>query len=165
MTKSIAWMALIALAGILGAASFCAPYYLSDQGNTFFKNFVTHELLSVLGVIVTITLASAANLHLEINKLRDRTEEEFEEARVAIRLSSYSLIGAFVLAGLLVMIKPVLLDTPTVSALINSAVIIIMIFSVGVLADLTAAVFDIPPLKELRKRDDDPQGGAGAGKT
>jgi hypothetical protein len=152
VTKTIAWILLAVLAAILLWASFSAPFYLSDEGNLFFKDFVNQELLSVMGVVVTITLASAANLHLEINKLQDEIEEDFAEARTAIRLSAYSLIGAFILAGALVMTKPTADVSQTTTALFNSGAIIILVFSACLLADLTAAVFDIPPLKELKKR-------------
>jgi len=155
VNKTTAWILLIALGAILLSASFCAPYYLSDDGNTFFKNFATHELLSVLGVIVTITLASAANLHLALNKLQDEIDDDFTEARAAIRLSSHALIAAFVLAGVLVMAKPTAVPTQTVTALFNSGVVLLLVFSVAVLWDLTAAVFDIPPLKDLKARQDE----------
>lgn len=152
MTKTIAWIALLTLTAILGSASFCAPYHLSDAGNLFFRNFVNHELLSVLGVIVTITLASAANLHLEINKLQEATGDEFAEARSAIRLCSYSLIAVFVVAAVLVMVKPAVGDDQTATALINSGVVLLLVFSVGVLSDLTGAVFAIQPLNPPRPK-------------
>ena len=152
MTKTIAWIFLTTLGAILLWASFYHPYYISDSGNAFFRDFVNQELLSVMGVVVTITLASAANLHLEINKLQDEIEEDFAEARRAIRLSAYSLIAAFIAAGALVMVKPTASASETTTAIINSGAILILVFSIALLADLTAAVFDIPPLKELRKR-------------
>lgn len=157
MTKTIAWIILLTLTAILVSASFCAPYYLSDSGNAFFKNFANHNLLSVLGVIVTITLASAANLHLEINKLEDATGDEFLEARTAVRLCSYSLIVVFAVAAVLVIVKATIPEyDDTKTALVNSAVVLILGFSIGVLTDLTAAVFDIPPMKKLRRLDDQP---------
>jgi peptidoglycan/LPS O-acetylase OafA/YrhL len=152
VTKTIAWILLIILVAILLWVSVYAPYYLSDDGNKFFKDFVNQELLSVMGVVVTITLASAANLHLEINKLQDEIDEDFAEARTAIRLSAYSLIGAFIVAGALVMIKPTAPEDQMTTALFNSGAIVILVFSAALLADLTAAVFDIPPLKELKRR-------------
>lgn len=163
MTKTTAWIALLILTAILGSASFCVPHYLSDAGNTFFKNFVNHELLSVLGVIVTITLASAANLHLEINKLQEKTGDKFAEARTAIRLCSYSLIAVFIVAALLVMVKPAIGQAETGTALINSAVILLLVFSVGVLADLTAAIFAIEPLPRTQTHHDEPAGSSREG--
>jgi hypothetical protein len=63
VSRILAIAGLALMTGILGALSFCHSSWLSDD-NTFLKNFVNQELLAVLGVIVTITLASAASLHL-----------------------------------------------------------------------------------------------------
>lgn len=147
MSKTIAWTSLIALATILIAVSTCHPYYLSDAGNSFFKSFVNHELLSVLGVIFTITLASAASLHLELNKIEERTGEQFLPARGAIKASAYSLVAAFALAFCLVVVKPIVATNQHWSALLNSAVVLIFVFNIAILADLTAAVFRIPALR------------------
>lgn len=145
MTKTIAWVTLIALTGILISASICAPYYLSDDGNAFFKGFVTWELLSFLGVVVTITLASAANLHLELNKLEERTGESFKEARAAVRQSALALLALFLGAFVLVMVKPAL-DGPHWNAGVNAVAILIVLFNLAVLTDLTMAVFRIPAI-------------------
>lgn len=138
-------MTLIALTAVLISASICAPYYLSDDGNSFFKGFVTWELLSFLGVVVTITLASAANLHLELNKLEERTRESFKEARVAVRQSASSLLALFVAAFVLVMVKPTL-ASPHWNAGVNAVAILIVLFNLAVLTDLTMAVFRIPAM-------------------
>lgn len=140
-------MTLIALAAVLLATSICRPYYLSDTGNSFFKGFVTSEMLSFLGVVVTITLASAANLHLELNKLEERTAEHFSEARDAIRHSAYALLGLFALAFVAVMVKPAVAGNVG-SATVNSLAILIVLFSLAVLADLTMAVFRIPAMEQ-----------------
>lgn len=147
MVKTIAWTSLIALTGVLLSVSICAPYYLSDAGNSFFRDFVNHEMLSVLGVIVTITLASAASLHLELNKLEERTGEAFPEARAAVKLCAYSLVVMFGFGFATVVGKPWVGDNQHATAAINSLVVLIFVFSLAILADLTAAVFRIPAIK------------------
>ncbi|RIA35441.1 hypothetical protein DFR49_4218 [Hephaestia caeni] len=150
MKQTIAWVTLIALATVLIGASICQPYYLTDDGNSFFKGFVTWELLSFLGVVVTITLASAANLHLELNKLEEKTDERFPEARNSIRLSAYSLLMLFLAAFVLVVVKPTI-DGAHWNAVLNSVAVLIVLFNLAILADLTMAVFRIPPLKDKAK--------------
>jgi uridylate kinase len=160
----IAWILLIVTTIALATASLFRPFFLSDEGNNFLKGFTEHEFLPVLGVIVTITLASAASLHLEINKLEDAVGEQFGEARAAIRLSAYSLIGALAAAGVLVMAKGTAEPTQTTTAFFNSGAILILFFNIAILADLTAAVFGIPPLRELRNQNDGQSAGSeGAG--
>ncbi len=137
---------------VLMSVSACAPYFLSDSGNPFLRGFVNQELLSLLGVIVTITLASAANLHLEINKLQDLTGSEFPRTRKAIRYSAYSLIVIFGIAGLLVILKPILGPEVRITAACNSVAIVLVLFSLFVLADLTRTILSIPASCTLPKK-------------
>ncbi len=146
--KTIAWTLLIALTAILAAASICQPYYLSDAGNDFFRDFVTHEMLAVLGVIVTITLASSASIHLELNKLEERTAGEFPEARRAVKQSCYALVFAFAAAFFVVMAKPWVGDSQQATAAMNSLSILIFLFSLAIMADLTMAIFRIPAIRK-----------------
>lgn len=66
MTRGIAICTLIAALAVVLVCTVYNPSYLSDQ-NEFLHHFVNHELLALLGIIMTITLASAASLHLLIN--------------------------------------------------------------------------------------------------
>lgn len=147
MTKTLAWTIFLSLTAILLSASICQPHLLSDEGNAFFRQFVTHEMLGVIGVIVTITLASSASIHLELNKLEERTGNPFQKARNAIRDSSVALVSAFGLAFLLVMVKPWIGGSDHLSAALNSASILIFLFSLAIMADLTMAIFRIPAIR------------------
>lgn len=154
MNKTIAWTAILVTLGVLLAASACAPFLLSDEGNSFLRGFVNQELLALLGVVVTITLASAGNLHLELNKLEDRTGNHFKRTREAVKLSAYSLILIFVAAGVLVVVKPMFGSDIRASAACNSVAITLVVFSVFVLADLTRTVLAIPAASTLPRADD-----------
>lgn len=138
---------------ILWSISACAPYLLSDEGNTFLKGFVNQELLSFLGVIVTITLASAANLHLELNKIQDLTGIKFHRTREGVRLSAYSLIFILGIAGGLVIVKPILGHDMRASAACNSLAIVLVLFSLFVLSDLTRTILSIPASSTLKDID------------
>jgi hypothetical protein len=136
------------MTGILGALSFCHSSWLSDD-NTFLKNFVNQELLAVLGVIVTITLASAASLHLELNRLEDEYDEQFNEARAATKCYAYMLILLFFAALGLVVVKPILATAAVGQAISNSLAILIIVLNLMALADLTTAVFQIPARRRI----------------
>lgn len=140
---------------VLLTVSACAPYPLSDQGNHFLAGFVNQELLSLLGVIVTITLASAGNLHLELNKLQDRTTKSFLRTRQAVKMSAYSLILIFALAGALVVVKPLFTGDLHATAACNSIAIVLVVFSLFVLTDLTRTIFAIPASSTLPGTGDD----------
>lgn len=154
MNKTVAWTALLGTLTVLLTASACAPFLLSDDGNAFLKGFVNQELLALLGVIVTITLASAGNLHLELNKLQDRTGLPFTRTRRAIRLSAYSLIFIFTTAGVLVIVKPLVGSDMRATAACNSVAIVLVLFSLFVLTDLTRTILSIPAASTLPKTND-----------
>jgi hypothetical protein len=133
---------------MLSAISCYQPDWLSDS-NSFLKGFVNQELLAVLGVIVTITLASAANLHLELNRLEDQYGEGFSEARLATKAYAYLLIVLFFVALVLVVAKPIVADSSIAEAFFNSAAIIVVTMNLLSLADLATAVFQIPAHRRI----------------
>ena len=145
MKQILAILVLIALIVVLTAASICRPLLLTDTGNPFLKDFVNQELLAFLGVIVTITLASAANLHLEFNRLESLTKETFVEARRAIKAYAILLLWLFGIAFALVVLKPIVAISPTINAAFNSGAIVIVVLNILSLADLTMAIFRIRP--------------------
>lgn len=143
-------LALITLIIGIAVVSWYDPVWLSDR-NTFLKEFMNHELLAVLGVIVTITLASAANLHLEFNRLEDAFGEAFPEARSATKGYAYLLIALFVMALALVVLKPIIACSLHAQAVFNGAGIVIIALNILALLDLTIAVFEISPDRRLKK--------------
>lgn len=60
-------VSLIAFALLLSAMTVCKPALLGS--NKFLEDFVTHEILALMAVIVTVTLASVANVHLALNRM------------------------------------------------------------------------------------------------
>lgn len=147
-------MTLLGLTTVLLTVSACQPFLLSDKGNAFLKGFVNQELLSFLGVIVSITLASAGNIHLELNKLQDQTGSPFLSTRRAIKLSAFSLIGFLAAASGLVVIKPLFGDDINATAACNSIAISLVVFSIFVLIDLTRTTLGIPAASTLPAKAD-----------
>jgi hypothetical protein len=129
--------------------SILAPQVLDDS-NSFLKGFVNHELLAFLGVIVTITLASVANLHLELNKIEESLQRggAFTRTRFKLRQSAHWLLALLLIALSIVTAKPVVIaayNGGTAAALFNSAALLVVLFNVLVLLDLTSAAFQISP--------------------
>lgn len=148
MGKLIPWMGLIGLMTVLLSISFCAPWLLDDR-NDFLKQFVGSDFLATLGFILTVTLASSANLHLELNKIEAETGAEFKKTRKSVAASAYSLMVIFCLAIVIVVIKPLLPKFPPNRAVINSLALVCIYFNISVLLDLTKAVFKIPAIKKI----------------
>jgi hypothetical protein len=142
-------MILIGLTTVLLSISFCQPNLLNDK-NSFLKAFVGENLLATLGFIMTVTLASAASLHLELNKIEDQTTKQFTRTRLSVRKSAYSLMVMFGAAVVLVILKPLLPTPPYNAAVANSIAILILYFNLSVLYDLTRTVFAIPSITAIK---------------
>ncbi len=113
MWEAIPRVILIGIAAGLATTSIYCPQYLSDE-NKFLKDFVNQNALQTLGFIVTITLASAASLHLELNKLEDNTGLAFVRTRSSVRKSAYALLVLLAATVVLVVAKPLLPVRPTI---------------------------------------------------
>jgi hypothetical protein len=136
---------LIAWATAWTVIVVAAPWVLSDE-NRFFAGFVNYEFLTFMGVIVTITLASASNLFIELNKLEDRLDEAvFAKTKGHVKDSAFALIGALIAAIVLVILKPLLACSHRAEAGLNGVAVAILLFSVLVLIDLTQAAFGLDP--------------------
>lgn len=145
MNRSVALCIIIVLFGTLISITFCAPSVLNDS-NLFLKEFVGSQLLGFLGVVVTITLASATNIHFELNKLAEKAKRDFFlGSRKAISDSVNWLIGLLLFAIFLVVAKSQFIDDHRGIAFINGIAVIIVIFNILVLIDLTQMAFKIKP--------------------
>ena len=125
--------------------SIFQPVYLDDN-NIFLKDFVGSNFLSVMGVLVTITLASAANLHIELRKMEAAAGKDFlSGTRGRVKLSAFSLIWLLGLSILAVFLKPILPQASISLALINGFCLLLLLFGVLVIADLTKLAFRVSP--------------------
>ncbi|MDI1363996.1 MAG: hypothetical protein PSX79_03900 [bacterium] len=132
-------MALAAITAVV------RPELISDK-NAFLKDFVNQEFLGFMGVVVTITLASAGNLFIELNKLEDRAEASvFSKTKRSVKASAFSLIWSLVFALILVTVKPLLGPGQGTQAIANAAALTTILFSILVLVDLTVAAFNLDP--------------------
>lgn len=153
MSKVLPWVILVALVAVLTVISFTEPWMLDDR-NTFLKAFVGADYLATLGVIVSITLASAANIHLHLNRLSDDTGVRFSNTQRSIRRSCNSLVWAFVTAIVLVTVKPLLPDASYNAAIANSIALAIIFFNASVMLDLVRTSLAIPSQKDIRQPQD-----------
>lgn len=120
------------------------PDWVSDQ-NIFLKNFINHEYVNILGVILAITLASVANLHLEFNKIEERYNRKFlDRSRINLRKGAYWLIGLFVSGFIIVLVKPIIDGGATSEGVANMASLLILLWQVLILISITQLVFAIP---------------------
>lgn len=145
MNRTIAICTLIAWAALSSALVAAAPWAISDA-NGFLKGFVNEEFLGFMGVVVTITLASAANLYIELNKLEDKLDVAiFTRSKADVRHSAYALIATLVASVVLVVVKPLLMCGERIVAATNAVALTILIVAILILIDLTQAAFSLDP--------------------
>ena len=145
MSKTVAYVSLIVLIGLVLACAISAPDILSDK-NSFMKSFVGPEFLGVLGVILAITLASSAQLHLEFNKIEERFKARgLTRTRATVRQDTYALIVLFAFGVALTVFKSLLATQAWAQTIFNGFAVIVVVANVLLLLDLTRTTFAIPP--------------------
>lgn len=153
MRSSIAYCFLIVAGGSLLSIAIMTPWYLSDT-NAFLKGFVTHELLGVLGVILAITLASAAQIHLTLNRIEeDYGQKKFVKTRGNIKQAANWLIGLFALAVVLLVVKSNVPVSEVACAICNALALMIIVAEVLILIDITELIFAIPAIIKERENE------------
>lgn len=134
---------LVVVGGILIAMVIVRPEWISDN-NTFLREFINHEYLNMLGVILAITIASLAQAHLSLNRLEEQRGYEFlGGTRHEIKSAAYWLLGLFAAGFVVVLAKPIVCSSETALAVANAIAIIILAFYVLILVDITTALFDL----------------------
>lgn len=147
---------LISGATLLVAMVISMPSWLDDS-NDFQKSFVGEPLLSALGVILAINLASLAQLHLSLNKIEGQQNRRFlAGARNEIRSSARWMVGLFVLSIVFVAAKPLVGTNVRAVAAMNAVALFTLAFYLLIMADIIEAVFDLEP--NIAEDDNTPTG-------
>ena len=129
------------------------PQFLVE--NHFLQNFINHELLHVLVVTTTVTAASAANLHLALCRAEETIKKPgcFRDARKEINQDAYFLIGLFLAAVIILVIRSSVIGNTCIVSSLNGLGLVILLMNVLVLIDVTSAVFALnslqPPSSDL----------------
>lgn len=121
--------------------SYADPTYFGDA-NDFLNEFINHEFLNFMGVIVTITLASTANIHIELRKKEEKAGTEFlTETKDKVKKSAFSLIWVLALSVLVVVAKPLLPDSSQTISIVNGIGLILVLWGILVIYDITKLAF------------------------
>lgn len=145
MNRSVAYCSLLVVGAILLTLVLLRPNVLSDN-SAFLKDFVGTNLLLVLGVILTITLASAGQIHLSLNEIESRVGRQFlHKTRSGVHSSAYWLIALFLGAVVVAVIKPYFLSSVAGQAFFNGISLLILFWMVLIMLSLTRLVFAIKP--------------------
>lgn len=142
-SKCIPWCILIVAAGSVLCLSAATPDVLSDK-NIFLKGFVGDGFLDVLGVILAITLASSAQLHLSLIHIEEKNGKSgFYRVRKSLKEACSCLIYLFVFSLVLVVVKPMLSFSNWSQSLFNGSALFVLIWYVLILISITEGTFAI----------------------
>jgi hypothetical protein len=141
----VAFVILIATVTVAIVLTAVTPSLLSDQ-NSFLRGFVNHELVGFMGVVVTISLASASSLYLELGRIGRERSIDVSKPKKGVRFSALSLLIALSAAIAIVIVKPAALDSLYLQSAFNSFAVLVIVFSILILTDLVKAGFSIGDL-------------------
>lgn len=157
--RPIQTIAILILTALFVALSICSPDFLSK--NKFLVDFVNHEYINVLSVVVTVSLVSVTQIHLEYSRIERRFKVKvFEEARKTINLGALLLTSMLVLSFVISFIRAELIGNPIAVSLIHGISLITVITCVFVMYDLVRTVYVLAsdePVDEDEEASDEPE--------
>jgi hypothetical protein len=138
------WIRLVFF--ILAAVSVtCFDRSVFSDENYFLRDFLDNDLLSVLGFVTAVTLASAANIHLQLNALEMQRGVHFSSTKNGLRKSALTLILAFFFSLVVVVLKPIFHSNEWAQISFNIAALTMVLVCLEVLWDITCTTFKISP--------------------
>lgn len=149
MTKIVV---LVGAMAFLGSLVACRPEWL--HANAFLKNFISHELVSLLAVVLTVTLASVANIHLAINRIVARyLSHNAEQKAVAeaikseIKGNAWVIFYSFIAAIVILFIKGLNESDLLVVAICNAAMLWILLLNLLCILDIYRVIYGVVDLE------------------
>jgi hypothetical protein len=109
--------------------------------NKFLVDFVNHEYINVLAVLVTVSMVSVVQIHLEYTRIERRFKERvFGDARKAVNLSALILSTMIVVAFVLSFLRACLIDNAFAVSLIHICAVMTVLECVFIMYDLVQTV-------------------------
>jgi hypothetical protein len=139
---------LVVIAGVLITLSICEPTILSQ--NEFLKGFITHELLGIMAVVMTISMTTIATIHIWFNELENKHGKRvFGRARKEINSSIFHFIGIFALQLFVLIVRSIpFFKNDVAVSLFNSASLILLLITIVTLLDIMGVVRKLTPEDE-----------------
>ena len=134
---------------------FCAVSTVSEPTflakNNFLQQFVNHEILALLAIILAITFASMANIHLALNRIVMRAfgrrtalgQRSSEAVRREINSNAWWLFWAFIVCVISLIVKGSMPDHVYIVSAMNGVALTVLLLNVLVFYDIYRAIFAI----------------------
>jgi hypothetical protein len=135
---------LVVLTGVFSTTSICRPELLAT--NEFVGDFLKHDVLAIMAVIMTIAIASIATIHIWFNELEAKHERRiFGAARREINHDAFILIWLFIGEFGLLAVRYYCGDSKVILSFFNGAAIVVFLSSVITLIDVMNVVRALTP--------------------
>ncbi|MDK3073916.1 hypothetical protein QO034_12410 [Sedimentitalea sp. JM2-8] len=145
-------VALIALAAVISAVVVCRPHWLSE--NAFLRDFVNHEVLALMAVVLTVTLASVANIHIALNRIVARRfggnvdlKRAAGEVKREMKDNAWYIFWGFVLTIVVLLVKGLNTNDQLIVAISNGAVVWVLFLFILCMHDIYKVIFGIVDLE------------------
>lgn len=141
--RDIAYFSLVITVALIFSIAHCDPYILNDK-NEFFKDFGGYNLITTLGIIITINISLITSLLLEIKKIEDsKGAPVFRETRKSLKHDSYAMIIIIILSLILPIIKLALPAESYWSLVANGTKILLFEIIIFIMADVVMTIFNL----------------------
>jgi len=138
---------LFSFIAIVGVTAIAMPPVLSD--NRFLDALMGPDLVSVLVVVLSITFASVANVHLSISRVVARASNSAEAqaaaqaARAELNSNAWSIFWAFLVALSALFINGEFPKNKLIDSLTTAVCLTVVLFNGLVMHDLYRSIFHL----------------------
>ncbi len=143
---------LIVLAGLILATVICRPYWLSD--NDFLNRFLNYEALAIMAVILTVTLASVANINLSLNQIVIRhfngnevLKDYATNVKRQMKENAWYIFGGFVLTVVVLLVKGLNEKNEMIIAVSNGLIVWVLFLFIACMLDIYKVFFGVVDLE------------------
>ncbi|KZL05527.1 hypothetical protein [Pseudovibrio sp. Ad26] len=147
----IKWGVLIGVGVILSCIVVSREHWLAE--NTFLLAFVSHELIALMAVVLTVTLASVANLHLALNRMvrekfkgNPNIQNAADEVKKELRDNAWYIFWGFSITIVLLFVKGLNEDNSTTVAIVHALALWILTLYILCMYDIYQVVFGVVEL-------------------
>ena len=161
--RSLIWRVgiLFAFIAIVGCVSVSRPDILAE--NEFLKAFMGPDMVSVLIVILTITFASVANIHLSISRMVGAAKDRARAARAAngvrsqINSNAWVIFWAFLVAMIALFVYGEFPKEEMVRSFATATCLTVLLLNGLVMHDLYRTIFILVTNDPFTPKADDGQ--------
>lgn len=151
--RILPFVTLLVLAALFTLIAACEPAILAK--NQFLNDFVNHEYINVLAVIVTVSLVSVTQIHLEYSRIERRFKTRvFQDARSTVNTGALWLTSLFVFSFVLSFGRAAMSNNDVVISLIHGMALLTILCAIFIMYDFVRIVYVLATDEPIEGSDD-----------